>query len=64
MKLNFEYFAIQKWILQTVRSETGDETVDTLELTKNPYYALAQGISSWTICYSWTISSRYIPEIY
>ena len=25
MKMNFEYFQIQKWILQTVRSEKGDE---------------------------------------
>ena len=25
MKMNFEYFQIQKWILQTVRSEKADE---------------------------------------
>ena len=29
IKINFEYFQIQKWMLQTVRAEKGDETRST-----------------------------------
>ena len=30
MKMNFEYFQIQKWMLQTVRAEKVDEKMSSL----------------------------------
>ena len=41
MKMNFEYFQIQKWILQTVRSEKVDE--------KNGVICLVSMFPSWVM---------------
>ena len=41
MKMNFEYFQIQKWILQTVRSEKVDE--------KNGVICLVSIFPSWVM---------------
>ena len=41
MKINFEYFQIQKWILQTVRSEKVDE--------KNGVICLVSMFPSWVM---------------
>ena len=41
MKMNFEYFEIQKWELQTVRAEKGDE--------KDGVISLASMFPSWVM---------------
>ena len=50
MKMNFEYFQIQKWILQTVRSEKVDE--------KNGVICLVSMFSSWVMVLK--LSKKYI----
>ena len=43
MKMNFEYFQIQEWILQTVRSEKVDE--------KNGAIYLVSMFPSWVVVF-------------
>ena len=69
MKINFEYFQIQKWILQTVRSEKVDE--------KNGVICLVSMFPSWVMvlklskkvhflqfCADLSNKSRFIKAIY
>ena len=52
MKMNFEYFQIQKWILQTVRSEKVDD--------KNGVICLVSMFSSWVMVLKLSKKVRFL----
>ena len=52
MKKNFEYFQIQKWILQTVRSEKIDE--------KNGVICLVSMFPSWVMVLKWSKRVQFL----
>ena len=69
MKMNFEYFQIQKWILQTVRSEKVDEKNGAIYLVSMfpswvVVFKLSKKVYFLQFCADFTKKSKSIKAIY
>ena len=69
MKMHFEYFQIQKWILQTIRSEKGDEkngVICQVSMFPSSFMALklSKKVHFLQFCAGLSKKSRSIEAIY